>query len=412
MSEEPRLDLAITLLMRFSSAPDVPVSRLLKKFFRQNPALGGNDRACLRAWIYRTIRYLALWQKGDSLQMFSEEEALRLLLKAGSPCPTLASRPSENYALAPEGISEVESFPPWLWQQIILSGDFNENEAPVVAESLNRLPKVDLRVNSLKTDRQSVLDQLKEAQISAIKTPWAPQGLRLPSSRFPEHHALVRQGCVEIQNEGSQLVSHLVAPQEGQLVIDLCAGEGGKTLHLAALMKNQGKIIATDIHMPRLKKLRIRCQRAGVKIVQSFKIEHERDRKLRKWLNRADAVLVDAPCSGLGTLRRHPELRWRYQTHHIEAFHHRQYALLAAGASLLRSRGRLIYVTCSLLKRENQDVVEAFLAENRNFRPLVFSFPFGKDHQDENSRLKIPLTLWPHKHQTDGFFIAVLQKQR
>ncbi|MEO5353707.1 MAG: RsmB/NOP family class I SAM-dependent RNA methyltransferase [Magnetococcus sp. XQGC-1] len=260
--------------------------------------------------------------------------------------------------------------------------------------SLNQPASVDLRVNLLRATREGVLSALAAAGIAAVATPHAPTGVRLLQRQPLSGLESFKQGWFEIQDEGSQLIAPLLAPRPGALVVDLCAGGGGKTLHLAALMQNRGTIWATDLSAQRLARLGARARRAGVRIIRPLALRHERDPKLKGVEGKADAVLVDAPCSGTGTLRRRPEIKWQLPSSQVEAYHYRQCALLEAGARLTRPGGRLLYCTCSLLQRENQAVADAFLQDNKNFCVRSESLSF-----------------LPHRTGTDGFFAVLFERR-
>jgi 16S rRNA (cytosine967-C5)-methyltransferase len=213
---------------------------------------------------------------------------------------------------------------------------------------------------------------------------------------------------IEVQDEGSQLLSMLLEPKRGEMVMDFCAGAGGKTLHLAALMANTGSLYAMDVSTRRLERLKPRLKRAGVHNVRSVAIASERDPRVQRLQGKFDRVLVDAPCSGTGTLRRNPDIKWR--PINLDTLVAQQRAILAAAATLLKPGGRLVYATCSLLREENDEVVEKFLDANSDYSLLPAS--------EIVTRRQVPLTmdnnalrLLPHRHHTDGFFAAVLERR-
>jgi len=247
--------------------------------------------------------------------------------------------------------------------------------------------------------------------VVATATPFAPDGIRLQRRQPLGGLEIHRQGHLEVQDEGSQLVGHLMDAKPGQTLVDLCAGGGGKTLQLAALMGGRGRLIAADSDSRRLNRSRSRLKRAGVKMVRLLPIRHERDPKLKFLTGKADGVLVDVPCSGTGTLRRHPEIRWHLQPEQVQLYQQRQCALLAAGAALTRPGGVLVYATCSLLAAENQSVIELFIEENQHFK-VVSAGPFlARQGIGGLPESKPFLNLLPHLTGTDGFFAARLQRQ-
>ncbi|MBF0426154.1 MAG: RsmB/NOP family class I SAM-dependent RNA methyltransferase [Magnetococcales bacterium] len=302
------------------------------------------------------------------------------------------------------------SLPDWLWTMLVTS--HGAEEAEELATALNREATLDLRVNPRLGDRAACRAALHAAGVETLPTLLSPVGLRL-SQRLPLGTlAAYRRGWIEVQDEGSQLIALLVAPEPGQTVVDLCAGGGGKTLHLAQLMGDRGRIIATDTDARRLAGLRPRQRRAGLRAIRPLVIRHEGDSQLRSLTGKADRVLLDVPCSGSGTLRRHPEQKWRLTPEAITTFTVRQSALLAAGARLIRPGGRLIYATCSILEAENQAVVDYFLRTTPDFH-LRAAAPLLAAAGVAGEPTAGPfLALAPHRHGTDGFFAAVMERKR
>jgi len=211
-----------------------------------------------------------------------------------------------------------------------------------------------------------------------------------------------------VQDEGSQLLGFLVQPKRGELVVDFCAGAGGKTLQLGALMRSTGRLYAFDVSERRLSKLKPRVARAGLSNVHPVLIAHERDAKVKRLAGKADRVLVDAPCSGLGTLRRNPDLKWRQSPQSVAEMVAKQTAILESAARLVKPGGRLVYATCSLLDEENDAVVDGFLAAHPEFRPISAGEVLARQGiaLDTGERLRLS----PRTHDTDGFFAAVLER--
>jgi 16S rRNA (cytosine967-C5)-methyltransferase len=232
--------------------------------------------------------------------------------------------------------------------------------------------------------------------------------VRLKYKPAINRHELFLSGALEVQDEGSQLLGLLVAPRRRDLVVDFCAGAGGKTLLLADLMQSHGRLYAYDTSDRRLANLKLRAARAGLSNVQSQLIGSEQDARLRRLRAKADRVLVDAPCSGFGTLRRNPDLKWRQTPASIAEMSAKQASILEAAARLVRLGGRLVYGTCSLLREENEDVVDAFLAAQRDFslRPAAEVLAHARVPLDTGDYLRVS----PHEHGCDGFFAAVLQR--
>jgi 16S rRNA (cytosine967-C5)-methyltransferase len=242
-----------------------------------------------------------------------------------------------------------------------------------------------------------------------VPTPFAPLGLRVIKKPSLQNLPLFKEGAIEVQDEGSQILSQIVGAKRGEMVVDFCAGAGGKTLALGALMRNTGRLYAFDISEKRLAKLKPRMARSGLSNVHPVQIAHERDAKVKRLAGKIDRVLVDAPCSGLGTLRRNPDVKWRQKIEAVAEMQEKQAAILDSAARLLKGGGRLVYATCSLLNEENDFIVEQFLAAHPEF-DLV---PMSKVLAEQKIDLEMGdyLKLLPHKHQTDGFFAAVLERK-
>lgn len=269
-------------------------------------------------------------------------------------------------------------------------------------------PPLDLRVNPIKSTREHALRELKALGLRAEATKLAPHGIRvnerLSLARLPG----LKTGEIEIQDEGSQLVALLVDAKPGDRVVDFCAGAGGKTLAIAAQMKNKGYLIACDVNEARLKRCAERLRRAGLHNVETRVLASETDRWVKRHKGGFDRVLVDAPCSGTGTWRRNPDARWRAPDMGLDNLVALQARILASAARLVKPGGRLVYATCSVLCEENEDQVAAFLAAHPAFQivPLDKAAPqlAGVAQSDH-------LSLTPARHQTDGFFAAILQRE-
>ncbi|WP_240989106.1 RsmB/NOP family class I SAM-dependent RNA methyltransferase [Salipiger mangrovisoli] len=269
-------------------------------------------------------------------------------------------------------------------------------------------PTLDLRVNTLKASRDGVLRELTDIGVRAETSTRAPQGLRVRESLSLARLAPLKRGEIEIQDEGSQLVALLVDARPGDRVVDFCAGAGGKTLAIAAQMNNKGRIIACDVSEGRLKRSAERFRKAGVHNAETRLLASETDRWVKRHKGGFDRVLVDAPCSGTGTWRRNPDARWRAtQEQGLDALVALQARILASAARLVKPGGRLVYATCSMLSRENEEQVAAFLAAHPDFEalPLRDTAPHLATLAEGDH-----LSLTPARHDTDGFFAAVLQR--
>ncbi|HEY5929023.1 MAG TPA: RsmB/NOP family class I SAM-dependent RNA methyltransferase, partial [Burkholderiales bacterium] len=299
------------------------------------------------------------------------------------------------------------SLPDWIYDRIVSAG--SEQEAIEFGRAMLKPAPLDLRVNTVRSDRDSVLNELKAAGFEATPTPYSPVGIRLAGKPAINRHPLFTGGSVEVQDEGSQLLAYLLAPKRREMVVDFCAGAGGKTLALGALMQSQGRLYAFDISEKRLNNLKPRLKRSGLSNVHPQLIQSENDIRIKRLGGKIDRVLVDAPCSGLGTLRRNPDLKWRQSPQSVTELAAKQKAILASAAGLLKPGGRLVFATCSILAEENEAVVEAFLAARPDFQ-LLDSQQVLDDSRValENGRY---FQLRPQKHQTDGFFAAVLERR-
>ncbi len=265
---------------------------------------------------------------------------------------------------------------------------------------------LDLRVNIFTADKEKVIGSLKKDGVEVTETPFCPWGLRCIEKSYISRTKAFTKGWVDIQDEGSQLIAWLCAAKPGMQVLDYCAGGGGKTLALGAAMQRKGRIVAADIDARRLENGRNRYKKASIAdIVELRGLSEERH---RKWFKRQketfDIVLVDAPCSGAGTWRRNPDMRWQNYGPNLEALTEMQAEIIEKASKAVKQGGKLVYATCSLLAEENENQVNAFIANNPDFEiiPVEETLGLGTPY----------MRLTPHRHQTDGFFAAVLQKKK
>jgi 16S rRNA (cytosine967-C5)-methyltransferase len=294
--------------------------------------------------------------------------------------------------------------PPWALAP--LRRRFGDAFAREMAALLTAAP-LDLRVNPLKSTREAALRALRDLGLDAEACRMAPLGVRVNARPSLASLPMLKSGEVEIPDEGSQLVAMLVDARPGERVVDFCAGAGGKTLAIAAQMANKGHVVACDVLANRLKRAAERFRRAGLHNIETRPLTSESDRWVKRHRGGFDRVLVDAPCSGAGTWRRNPDARWRARGAGLDNLLPLQAGILASAARLVKPGGRLVYATCSLLPEENEQQVAAFLAAHPAFRvaPLRETAPqlAASDHPDF-------LSLTPARHDTDGFFAAVLQR--
>lgn len=399
---------------------DSPSDFLVASFLRERPNLGARDRAVVAeaafCWLRMKLRIEHLAQIG-AVDYVLRQAKLALLI-SGAPEEIWSKGKTEDNEWLSQAMNvRVDSLPvdaatclP-LWFYNKLSNTYgDEITLNYAAFNLQSAP-LDLRVNTLKTSTKSLLSQLNTVGFFCEEIPGLSTGIRVEGKPNLTQTTLFKEGFFEFQDAGSQWVSKLVAPRRGDLVIDFCAGAGGKTLAIAALMKNTGRVIAVDNHEKRLLKFKPRAVRAGLSNYSTLCVSDESDSRLSKFYAKADRVLVDVPCSGSGTLRRNPGLKYKYDNKAITEFAETQRRILSKAADLVRPDGRLIYITCSVFAEENHEQVEQFLAQNPAFRLRRWTEvlppadrPSGADESSDT------LFMWPHKTNTDGFFAAVLQR--
>jgi 16S rRNA (cytosine967-C5)-methyltransferase len=430
MTPAARASAAIEILADIE-ARKRPAAEALKDWGVSHRFAGSGDRAAIGNLVFDCLRtrVSAAYAMGGASP---RALVLRTLVASWGLSPEEVEALAGAGPHAPEPLSEAElaglrrelpadapahirgDYPDWLraeFERAFGSGAAEEGAA------LARRAPVDLRVNTLKANRDKVLKALR--RLDAQPTPLAPFGIRIQQAPGPGKSPHVEaepghgKGWYEVQDEGSQLATLLSGPKPRQQAIDLCAGAGGKTLGLAALMANTGQLYAYDADRMRLRPIFERLKRAGARNVQVLPAG---DREaLAKLDGRMDLVLIDAPCTGSGVWRRRPDAKWRLSPQMLEARLQEQKAVLDEGAPLVKPGGRLAYITCSVLPPENRDQVDAFLARQPEFRlipwpelwqqalPGVTPIP-SADGSGET------LLMTPHRHGTDGFFVAVLQR--
>jgi len=308
----------------------------------------------------------------------------------------------------PLSLAEQADLPDWLAER--LAARMDAAALLALARGLNQAAPLDLRVNEFKARREEVQAQFAAEGIAAEPCRYAPQGLRLKAKPALARHPLYLEGKIEVQDEGSQLLGYLLAPKRGEMVADFCAGAGGKTLLLGALMRSTGRLYAFDVSDKRLAKLKPRVARSGLSNVHPACISGENDQRVKRLAGKIDRVLVDAPCSGLGTLRRNPDLKWRQTPESVAELTRKQADILAGAARLVKAGGRLVYATCSILAEENEAIVDGFLAAHPEFKRLAAAELLKK--QGIALDCGTDMRLLPHVHGTDGFYAAVLERSK
>jgi 16S rRNA (cytosine967-C5)-methyltransferase len=412
------LELATELLHRVLQLQH-PADGVVSDFFRQHRALGSRERHALAETTYTVLRQRLLFQhlaqsgKGEMERRLAilgwqgNEGFLRAALSETEQHWWAQVQALDRSAL-PERLRH--NLPEWLAER--LHAELGDQFWPLV-DSLATPAPLDLRVNTFKAKREEVQAELLKAGVEAEFTPYSPMGLRIHGKPALHKLEVFLRGDVEVQDEGSQLLTLLVDAKRGEMVADFCAGAGGKTLALGAAMRNTGRLYAFDTSGHRLAALKPRLARSGLSNVYPAQIAHERDERIKRLSGKIDRVLVDAPCSGLGTLRRNPDMKWRQSPESVLELVAKQTAILASAARLLKPGGRLVYATCSLLEAENEAIARAFTTEHSgDFDAVSVEDALVRAHVPRTAELVRDgfLRLWPHRHATDGFFAAVWQK--
>jgi 16S rRNA (cytosine967-C5)-methyltransferase len=395
-----------------------PADAQLNRYFREHRNLGVRDRALVADTAYAALRRRRLLESVTPTAS-PREIALAALVKlqgVGLSQIESAVKPEERDWLAKLKALDLESLPlevrvdlpDWVIARLRpLLGDEGLDE---LARGLQEAAPLDLRVNTLKAPREAVLDRLAFDETPAEATRYSPIGVRLRGKPALQRHPMFLDGAVEVQDEGSQLLGLLVQPRRGEMVVDFCAGAGGKTLQMGAAMHSSGRLYAFDVSERRLDNLAPRLKRSGLSNVHPQRIANENDPKVKRLRGKIDRVLVDAPCTGLGTLRRNPDLKYRQTEEGLAELTAKQRSILEAAAALVKPGGRLVYGTCSLLPEENEAIVEAFLAAH----PAFHLVPAREVLEKQGIRVPLEgpyLRLYPHVHGTDGFFAAVMDRE-
>jgi 16S rRNA (cytosine967-C5)-methyltransferase len=413
----------LSSVLRFDGPADAAMSRYFKNYSK----LGPRERSLIAEGCFFTLRRLAstkwLMQPAvparaprlAALVTLARQHGLAALDPRALRGDERAVRHALAIKLATAPAAVQAEVPLWLFQRV--TAQYHDAE-PLLAALAEAAP-LDLRVNTLKAQRDAVLAELRQPTrehppLAAQPTALSPDGIRLFDKPALTRWPLYRDGLIEVQDEGSQLIARLVAPKRGEMVVDFCAGAGGKTLALGSLMRSTGRLYAFDIHAKRLAGLSPRMARAGLSNVHPAAIAHENDSRIKRLAGKIDRVLVDAPCSGSGTLRRNPDLKWRFDETELARVNGVQRNVLRAAARLVKPGGRLVYATCSLLALENQDLVEEFVAEQPQFelRPAAEVLQAQGLALSHTERFAPWFVMLPHLHGTDGFFAAVLERRR
>ncbi len=401
-------------ILRFTGPADGTLSR----YFRDHPKLGSRERGVIAEGVYGLLRNKAVYTNFAESGNGPTMRRMTLLGLADAVGVDALGGLSEEETQWLTRVMQIDrntlpvalraNLPQWLFDKLVA----RDGEAATLelAEALNRPAPLDLRVNAIKATRDDVIASLATAPILCEPTPYAALGIRVVKKPALQNLPLFKNGSIEVQDEGSQLLSQIVGARRGEMVVDFCAGAGGKTLALGAMMRNTGRLYAFDVSEKRLGKLKPRLARSGLSNVHPVQIAHENDAKIKRLAGKIDRVLVDAPCSGLGTLRRNPDVKWRQTEQSITELNVKQNAILSGAARLVKPGGRLVYATCSILDEENEAIVAQFMSTHDDFDLVPMKDVFAE--QKIALEMQDYLKLFPHRHQTDGFFAAVLERKK
>lgn len=396
-----------------------PADAALSHWLRGHPGLGARDRSEVAEAVYDVLRHLRRYRQFGESGVGPASRRLAILgLAATLGKETLQEGldPAEaewlqrvlqiDLATLPRAVRG--SIPDWLDERL------GAMESPeTLIEALNRQASLDLRVNPLKVERDAMLAELQQSagRYEPVAMPYSPWGIRMEGRPAINRWPQFENGSIEVQDEGSQLLALLVAPRRGEMIIDFCAGAGGKTLLLGALMRSTGRLYAFDVSAARLARAKPRFARSGLSNVVPVAIDSENDTRVKRLAGKAQRVLVDAPCSGIGTLRRNPDLKWRQHPEALAELGQLQERILNSAARCVAPGGRLVYATCSLLAEENEVQAERFLASHPDFERLDAAEILAA--RCESLKLQGPyVQLRPDVHGTDGFFAAVFERRK
>lgn len=431
MTPSAQISAVIELLLNIQNQRHAPADATANRFFRQRRYIGGGDRRYVSAQIWEIMRHyrkLQWWLKrigsptnprmmvaaflmltGKTLtevsHLFSGERYAPLSLTQNEG---LYLQSLENQKMFFDDMPKAVRYEVPDWVYPLLEQQFGDN-IDAELSALLQPASLDLRVNLLKEERSNAKEMLKQEGISSESMPLSPWGLRVEGRQSVTSTNLFKDGIIEIQDEGSQLIALMTGVTSQMRVLDFCAGAGGKTLAMATMMQNKGQIIASDVHTVRVSAAEKRFRRAGVFNVQTH-IFAEGAKWIKRRVKTFDRVLVDAPCSGTGTWRRNPDARLKFKANDLDELVAKQSDILDSAAKMVKEGGRLIYATCSILRKENQDQIEFFLKAHPEFKLVCPDTPEGLLPPDFYQNPTFQLT--PAQYQTDGFFCAVLERQK
>ncbi|MFL6563933.1 MAG: RsmB/NOP family class I SAM-dependent RNA methyltransferase [Burkholderiales bacterium] len=401
---------ALSRLLEFTQ----PADETLSRYFRAHPELGPHERSFVADAAFAVLRRrrsLAAAAGSSAPQALIASAAIKALgLSARSLDGLVEPRLAEQiraFSSARMPAAVRADLPDWLWDMLV--ADHGEAQAERIAQAMLNPAPLDLRVNLARSSREDARARLAAEGVEAQPTPYSPAGLRVTGKPAINRHAIFRDGLIEVQDEGSQVLAWLLGARRGEMVGDYCAGAGGKTLAIAMLMRGTGRVYAMDISARRLAALRLRAARAGVTNVHVIALSGDNDARAKRLAGKLDRVLVDAPCSGFGTLRRNPDLKWRHAPQAVMELAQKQRTILRAAARLVKPGGRLVYATCSILKAENEAIADDFAASSPDFEPLSCEAVLAEQRIPLQAGAR--MRLWSHLHGTDGFFAAAFERR-
>ena len=407
-----------------------PVDQSLSSRFRAHPFLGPRERAFLAESVYAAVRHWgahASLLRAEGFKPSATTYARRQAMLAASLSVGVDRMVSEitegerawlltaldKLAAEPQPATRL-SLPNWVWNDWV--AQLGSEEAVACGRTMLESAGLDLRVNTQRAKTAEVLLALKEFGVAARGSTLLEEAIHVEGKPGLQKMAAFLAGAFEVQDLGSQLLARLAAPKRGSFVVDYCAGAGGKTLALGALMRNTGRLYALDRSVSRLARIKPRLARSGLSNVWPIAITGATDDRVKRLRGKAELVLVDAPCTGLGTLRRNPDLKWRQSPESLAELLALQAEILDAAAQLCAPQGRLVYATCSTSRAENEEQVQAFLGRHPEFVQVNSLERLAQQGVSLPEHWRAladggAMRLWPHRTETDGFYGAMLVKQ-
>lgn len=386
-----------------------PADAVLSKFFRDNRKLKPYERNTLAETVYVLLRNYnkisAVVNPTHNLQMvvYTWLHFMKVDKQLLANLSIVNLDDVTNYA---KPNFEILELPQWIVEH--LATYMTNDEIKALDHAMNGVAPLTLRVNTLKANRDDLINKLRADGIDAVKTKFSPYGITLSNKTALMNNKLFLDGYFEVQDEASQLAGLLFDAKRGEMIVDFCAGSGGKTLMIGMMMRSSGRIYAFDVNQRRLDNMAPRLARSGLSNVYPQVINNENDTKVKRLMGKIDRVFVDAPCLGLGTLRRNPDLKFRQNELALKEIIEKQLAILNSASRLVKPKGTLLYATCSILREENREIIEKFLVNHPEFKIV------NLEHMVNDYSLELAdsryLELLPHKHNMDGFFACLLQK--